>query len=218
MPFPIRCPRGCLLTVDESQAGWQCQCPMCGSLFIVPPPPAAPMAGPSPYSPQRPPFNPYQPNPQGQPQQFAATPYSPDPQAPAPGHFQPTPQQPANPFQPPPATSAKSTAPEPAPVAETPPEPAKEPEPKKEVLYHIPCPNGHELEVPQEMLEQEAMCPHCQAQFRLRKKNSVEYQEERRKRAESRAENAGDIWLKGAIVMAVIVVIGLIVMIVMSSS
>ena len=41
-------------------------------------------------------------------------------------------------------------------------------------MLHIPCPNGHELEVPPDMVGQDAMCPHCSVQFLLREKDSVE--------------------------------------------
>ncbi|HEX3727893.1 MAG TPA: hypothetical protein VHV08_16695 [Pirellulales bacterium] len=44
-----------------------------------------------------------------------------------------------------------------------------------ETLLHIPCPNGHELETPLDMIGQRVMCPHCQAEFRLRREKSIEY-------------------------------------------
>src|SRR5687768_12387862 len=43
--------------------------------------------------------------------------------------------------------------------------------PAEPELLHIPCPNGHELETPLDMLDQEVLCPQCNAQFRLRRKN-----------------------------------------------
>lgn len=56
-----------------------------------------------------------------------------------------------------------------------------------EEVYHIPCPNGHELETPPEMIGQRVKCPHCNAEFRLRRENSIEYHREQefleRKRA-----------------------------------
>ena len=42
-------------------------------------------------------------------------------------------------------------------------------------LLHIPCPNGHELETPLDMIGQRAMCPHCGVEFRLKREKSVEY-------------------------------------------
>lgn len=89
----------------------------------------------------------------------------------------------------------------PSPVAET--EPA---------LLHIPCPNGHELEVPPEMLEQDVLCPHCQTQFRLRSKDSVEHRRKRELEMERREYQRGQAWLNWAIAFAVIVVLGLIIM------
>ena len=38
-------------------------------------------------------------------------------------------------------------------------------------MMHIDCPNGHEMEVPREMLNQDALCPKCDVQFRLREKD-----------------------------------------------
>lgn len=84
----------------------------------------------------------------------------------------------------------------------------------KEVLVHIPCPAGHELETPREMLGQEALCPFCRVQFRLRLEDSVEYREEQ----ERREREAGQKWLKAAIAAAVVVVGAVILMIVMTIS
>lgn len=81
--------------------------------------------------------------------------------------------------------------------------------PKGPELLHIPCPNGHELETPPEMLDQEVLCPHCQAQFTLRRKNSVEF---KRKEAEAlmiKEQKIGQAWLQGAIIAVVLIVIGL---------
>ena len=44
-----------------------------------------------------------------------------------------------------------------------------------EPMLHIPCPNGHELETPLDMVGQRARCPHCGAEFRLRREKSIEY-------------------------------------------
>ena len=42
-------------------------------------------------------------------------------------------------------------------------------------MLHIPCPNGHELETPLDMVGQRALCPHCGVEFRLRREKSIEY-------------------------------------------
>jgi len=94
-----------------------------------------------------------------------------------------------------------------APVAEAPAEAAP-----PEVL-HIPCPNGHELETPLDMLDQEVLCPQCHAQFLLRRKDSVEYKRKKHETEQIKEIKAGNLWLNIAIVAAVLVgllVVGLI--------
>jgi hypothetical protein len=81
---------------------------------------------------------------------------------------------------------------------------AAPPEPE---LLHIPCPNGHELETPVEMLEQEVLCPHCNAQFRLRRKDSVEFKKKKEQEEALRLEKVGRLWLNWAIVAIVLVVL-----------
>jgi hypothetical protein len=70
-----------------------------------------------------------------------------------------------------------------------------------EVLLHIPCPNGHELEVPLDMVGQRALCPHCQVEFRLRREKSVEYQREQ----EMIDRKRGEFWFKLAVIAAFVV-------------
>ncbi len=76
-------------------------------------------------------------------------------------------------------------------------------------LLHIPCPNGHELETPKEMLGQDVLCPHCNVQFQLREKDSVEYKRKRAAEIERRERKAGQNWLNWAITIAVLVIIGI---------
>lgn len=83
---------------------------------------------------------------------------------------------------------------------------------------HIACPNGHELETPREMLGQDVLCPHCNVQFRLREKDSVEYKRRKAQEIERRDRKAGQMWLNWAIVAAVLVVIGIVGLIVLSST
>ena len=78
-----------------------------------------------------------------------------------------------------------------------------------EELLHIPCPNGHELETPVDMLDQEVLCPQCNAQFRLRRKDSVEYKQRKELEEKIRLEKLGSLWLTWAIVAVVVVVLGL---------
>ena len=84
-------------------------------------------------------------------------------------------------------------------------------------LLHIPCPKGHELEVPRDMLNQYVECPHCQEQFHLREKDSVEYKKKRQAEEERRWERTGQAWMQWSIIIAVIAVLGLITLIALSS-
>jgi rubredoxin len=85
---------------------------------------------------------------------------------------------------------------------------------------HIPCPNGHQLDAPFEMLGQDVLCPHCEVQFRLREVDSLEYKvrlAQARERAEAIEEHAvGEAWLKWAIVVSVLVALALVLLIVLS--
>lgn len=85
-------------------------------------------------------------------------------------------------------------------------------------IWHIPCPNGHILETPEDMLDQDVLCPYCEKQFTLRKFQSVEETEKREKLREIRDEKAGQFWLKMAIGIAAVVILGIIVMIAISAS
>ncbi|HVA48789.1 MAG TPA: hypothetical protein VNH11_20655 [Pirellulales bacterium] len=259
MPFQFYCPQGHLLEGHESQMGQQSQCPMCGSVFVVPmmpggtvpggmmpqgpmpgqmPPAGWPAYGPAAmpgygqamppgYSPMYPPASYPGPAP-GYP---GAGPVM--PAWPAPGYGPPSPEQPfvAGPFAPaagpaapafpaepahdfptiqtePPAQSA---APEPAPSpAEQP--PAAE-EPKEPRIVRIPCPQGHELQTPTDMLDQEVLCPICGTQFRLRYEDSLEFKEEQTERRRHRAEQLNQAALKWSITAAVVVVLGILGMI-----
>ena len=89
--------------------------------------------------------------------------------------------------------------------------------PAEPELLHIPCPNGHELETPLEMLDQEVLCPQCNAQFRLRRKDSVEYKKQKELEEHIQLEKIGGLWLTWAIVAVVVVVLGLIGLIVASN-
>jgi len=110
---------------------------------------------------------------------------------------------------------AATTAEASAPVMEAP-EPPAEPE-----LLHIPCPNGHELETPLDMLEQEVLCPQCNAQFRLQKKDSVEYKRKKEEADRIKEIKSGNFWLNMAIVAAVLVsllIMGLVAMTIFGST
>ncbi len=85
-------------------------------------------------------------------------------------------------------------------------------------VVHIPCPNGHELETPREMIGQDAMCPHCRSEFQLRLKDSREYQRDQAAEQERRQRRLGKAWMNWAIAMVVIVVLGVGLLIALSIS
>jgi hypothetical protein len=80
-------------------------------------------------------------------------------------------------------------------------------------MLHIPCPEGHILETPPEMLGEEVICPHCGRQFTLREKDSQEYKRKKKEERERRDIRSGKRWLTWAVVIAALVIMGLILMI-----
>ena len=74
-----------------------------------------------------------------------------------------------------------------------------------EAVVHIPCPNGHQLETPREILGEDAMCPICQAQFHLRLEDSIEYRRHRAEQFEQRERQIGNQWMNAAIIAAMVV-------------
>ena len=92
-----------------------------------------------------------------------------------------------------------------APPAET---GENDPAPEMETeLLHIDCPNGHELEVPRDMLNQDAKCPHCDVQFRLREVDSKEHQQKKKVEEEVRERNLARAWLNWTIALSIFVVL-----------
>jgi hypothetical protein len=145
---------------------------------------------------------------------YAGLGFAPPPAAPAPDY--PTPAFSPPPYAPPGGTALAGGQPSSGPQFG--PAPAFTPRPSEPELLHIACPNGHELETPREMLNQDVLCPHCNVQFRLREKDSVEYKRRRQQELDHRDRKAGKMWLNYAIVAAVLVVIGIIGLIVISAS
>ena len=86
------------------------------------------------------------------------------------------------------------------------------------VIWHIPCPKGHLLETPNDMLDQDVLCPFCETQFTLRKFQSVEETEKRERARALRDELTGQLWLKWAIGIAAVVILGVIIMIAVAAS
>jgi len=84
-------------------------------------------------------------------------------------------------------------------------------------IVHIPCPSGHELETPREMLGQEALCPFCDKQFRLRLEKSVEYIKEQAEQERCEDLKLGRVWINVSIVLAALVVAVLSILLVLSA-
>ncbi|MFP6576613.1 MAG: hypothetical protein VB912_15750, partial [Pirellulaceae bacterium] len=76
-----------------------------------------------------------------------------------------------------------------------------------EELLHIDCPNGHELEVPRVMLDQDALCPKCDVRFRLRETDSVEYQLKKKVEMETHERRVENAWLNWTIALGIIVML-----------
>lgn len=81
-------------------------------------------------------------------------------------------------------------------------------------VFHIPCPNGHILETPADMLGTPVMCPMCQTTFEPQYEASGEYRRKREEMAAAAAARAARFWLQLAIGAAIIVLGGLIMLIV----
>jgi hypothetical protein len=105
---------------------------------------------------------------------------------------------------------------QPAPAA-TPSEPAPAPplEEKKEPrIVRIPCPQGHELQTPMDMLKQEVLCPICGTQFHLRYEDSIEFKEEQTELRRRKAEQLNQAALKWSIIAAIVIVLCIVAMII----
>jgi len=199
MAFQFLCPQGHLLQAEESQAGQQCKCPYCESLFFIPQP-SPPTSAPGQPATQ-------QPGPLGAAYQ--------EPEYQEPIHQDPAPPGPTPEAFPGIRTGSEfpgQRAPDEGPVDFTPPSAAEQP------ILHILCPSGHELETPREMLGQDAMCPYCQAQFKLRFEDSLEYKQQQADERRRRESQLGQTWMYWSIAAAVAVVLGVIVMIVVAAS
>jgi hypothetical protein len=185
MTFQFLCPQGHLLEGEEAHMGMQCQCPQCGTAFIIPTiaqPGHAPSQGASSAA--------------SSVDELELAPLAP-------------------------MDALKELEAEPAPAKKT----GSTLDPSelddsdmgtgvvKEPLLHIPCPNGHELETPLDMIGQRAKCPHCGVEFRLKREKSIEYirQQEALERRQAK------FWFQLAIIAASFVVVVLIAMIVISA-
>lgn len=100
-------------------------------------------------------------------------------------------------------------------AAAAPAEPAKpeEPEKKEPRIVRIPCPQGHELQTPMDMVDQDVLCPICNTQFHLRYQDSIEFKEEQAELRRRKEEQLNQAALKWAIIAAVVVAVGILGMI-----
>ncbi len=88
--------------------------------------------------------------------------------------------------------------------------------PDEPELFHIPCPRGHQLETPEEMLNRFAMCPECGTRFWLRRSNSVEFQRQQEAKEEQRVRRMTRTWMNWAIVLLVVAVTSVSLLVVLS--
>jgi hypothetical protein len=86
------------------------------------------------------------------------------------------------------------------------------------VVHMIPCPKGHVLETPDNMLDQEVICPFCNTRFFLKYSNSLEAVEKRDREMAARDAARGEMWLKIAIGVGSTVLLGLIIMLIMMAT
>jgi hypothetical protein len=92
--------------------------------------------------------------------------------------------------------------------------PPAEPEKKEPRIVRIPCPQGHELQTPMEMIGQDVLCPFCSTQFHLKYEDSIEFKQEQAELQRRREEHLNRTALKWAIIAAVVVVLGILTMII----
>jgi hypothetical protein len=68
------------------------------------------------------------------------------------------------------------------------------------------------------MVGEDAICPFCQVQFRLRYENSLEYRKQRQAERERRELERGRAWMQWSLAIAAVVVLGVILLIAASVS
>jgi hypothetical protein len=188
MTFHLQCPYGHLLAAEESQAGQQCACPVCSTLFIIPAPLGPPPSTSGPEFPQ--------PEPVSEPADAAPSPF-PDIDVFASKRSRREPQFPPETEEPAPS-EPEPASPGPAVMSIT-----------EAELLHIPCPNGHMLETPPEMLDHEVLCPHCKVQFHLRRQDSEEYKRKRLDEQAREERRQGHTVMILSAVVLVVVLLGL---------
>lgn len=186
MTFQFLCPQGHLLQGEEADMGMQCQCPQCGMAFIIPTVERPAYSSSEDLTAM--PSQMAEPEPDTLDPPAALSDWTPD--APSLGSGAPREMD----FD---AADSGVGGLSAAAGAET--------------LLHIPCPNGHELDTPLNMIGQRVMCPHCRVEFRLRRENSIEYVREQEILDRRRAQ----FWFQAAIAAVGIVGLALLIMIVL---
>ena len=71
---------------------------------------------------------------------------------------------------------------------------------------HIPCPKGHVLEVPREILGEEVECPYCGEQFLLKRERSFEYINDRYKQETSSEAKVSKEWFTRAMIGVILAI------------
>ncbi|HEV3137159.1 MAG TPA: hypothetical protein VGZ26_04630 [Pirellulales bacterium] len=170
MTFQFLCPQGHLLQGDEAHMGMQCQCPQCGTAFIIP-------------TVERPVHS--------AAEDLIAPSKGPTVNLDLAPEFDPAAENKAR-HQPPPDEAKANLDFGEFAVGELGAAVAQE------SFLHIPCPNGHELETPLDMIGEQVLCPHCKAKFRLKREKSIEYLREQEIIDRKRAR----FWFQLAIVVA----------------
>lgn len=84
------------------------------------------------------------------------------------------------------------------------------------ITYRIPCPKGHVLDIREDLLGQQVVCPDCNTFFVLRATDSLEYRKEQKRRRQIADERRADSWLKIAIWAAVVIGFSFIVMMILA--
>jgi DNA-directed RNA polymerase subunit RPC12/RpoP len=192
MSFQFQCPQGHLLEAEETDVGKKCLCPYCGLTLAIPTPVGIVSSAPPTVMPATPPpavavVDPL----------LGSVPYPTVNAAPVP----------------PPMVGRRRRAPLEASGEELDFGAGGKREAEavnvkeKEKLFHIACPNGHELEVPHEMLDQTALCPHCNSKFTLRERASVEFQRKKVIREEQKERSVSTAWLNWVVGISVVVML-----------
>jgi len=204
MPFQFRCPQGHLLEGENEDVGQVVNCPICGVALTIPCAPYTPTA-----TPMQPPMPPVQ-------QQYQQVPMPPVQQqyqqVPTAGVSETFPdvmaadsiEESENDFAVHTDDSQSDSTEQDDNQAEQDGNDTSdfESENAHQDEMRIPCPNGHILNVTRDMLDEEAICPFCEEQFKLKERNSLEAIEKR----EDKQEQMFLYWGIGIMVVGILCV------------